>query len=206
MRVRADIIGDIRTLLDKELRAGERAVLTAVGSAGTSLKDAWRGEIGSAGLGLRLGRTVRSQLYPKGRPSLNVAALVWSKAPEIVGAHASGALIRARGQVMLAIPTPAAGRGRGGARMTPSEWERRSGLRLVMIYRPGKTSLLIAEGRINKGGRAVASRSKTGRGLTSVPIFILVPQVKLRKRLDLESAASRIASGLPASIVRHWRD
>lgn len=90
--------------------------------------------------------------------------------------------------------------------MTPSEWERRSGLRLVMIYRPGKTSLLIAEGRINKSGRAVASRSKAGRGLMSVPIFILVPQVKLRKRLDLQSAASRIASGLPASIIRHWRD
>jgi len=43
----------------------------------------------------------------------------------------------------------------------------------------------VGEGRINSKGRAVASRAKTGRGLTTVPIFLLVPQVKLRKRLDL---------------------
>lgn len=30
----------------------------------------------------------------------------------------------------------------------------------------------------------MASRSKTGRGLTTVPIFLVVPQVKLQKRLD----------------------
>ena len=33
------------------------------------------------------------------------------------------------------------------------------------------------------------SKSKTGRGLATVPIFILVPQVKLPKRLSLEGPA-----------------
>jgi hypothetical protein len=28
--------------------------------------------------------------YPKGQPSLNAAALVWSKAPVIVGTHDTG--------------------------------------------------------------------------------------------------------------------
>lgn len=34
-------------------------------------------------------------------------------------------------------------------------------------------------------GQAVASRSLPGRGKVTAPIFLLVPQVKLPKRLDL---------------------
>jgi len=44
---------------------------------------------------------------------------------------------------------------------------------------------LVAERRLNTKGRAMTSKSKTGRGGATVPIFLLVPQVKLRKRLDL---------------------
>jgi hypothetical protein len=64
--------------------------------------------------------------------------------------------------------------------------------------------LLVAEGRINTKGRAVASRSKTGRGLTTVPIFLLVPQVMLRKRLDLARDAERVVDGVPGRIVARW--
>ena len=38
----------------------------------------------------------------------------------------------------------------------------------------------------------MASRSKTGRGATTVPIFLLVPQMKLPKRLDLARYAERM--------------
>mgnify|MGYP002652513978 CR=1 FL=1 len=51
---------------------------------------------------------------------------------------------------------------------------------------------------------AVASRAKTGRGLTTVPIFLLVPQVKLRKRLDLARDAERAIHGVPGRIVAGW--
>jgi hypothetical protein len=37
-------------------------------------------------------------------------------------------------------------------------------------------------------------------------MFILVPQVSLRKRLDVNAAAERWASALPELIVRNWRD
>jgi hypothetical protein len=50
----------------------------------------------------------------------------------------------------------------------------------------------------------VASRSKTGRGLASVPIFLLVPQVRLRKRLDLARDAERARDGVPGRIVAGW--
>ena len=88
--------------------------------------------------------------------------------------------------------------------LPPFEWERRSGLRLRFVYRRRGPSLLVAEGRLNSKGRAVASRSKTGRGVATVPIFLLVPQVRLRKRLDLARDAMRAADAVPGLIVAKW--
>jgi hypothetical protein len=62
----------------------------------------------------------------------------------------------------------------------------------------------VAEGRLNTKGRAVASRSKSGRGLTTMPIFLLVPQVKLPKRLDLARDAKRAHDAVPGLIVENW--
>ncbi|WP_420849785.1 DUF6441 family protein [Paracoccus siganidrum] len=190
--------------MQAETRAGEKAVTTAMRDAGTGLKSAWRAQITGAGLGARLARTIRSEAYPRGRPSLNAAALVWSQAPVIVGAHDTGPLIRSRDGFWLAIPTPAAGKSTRGGRITPGEWERRTGLRLRFVYRRTGPSLLVVEGRLNSKGRAVASRSKTGRGLATVPIFLLVPQVRLPKRLDLARDAERARDAVPGLIVASW--
>jgi hypothetical protein len=206
MKLRFDVTTDILALMRAEVTAGERAVSAAVRSAGSDLKAAWRGQITGAGLGARLARTIRSEEFPKGRPSLNAAAVVWSKAPVIVRAYDTGPLIRSRNGFWLAIPLPAAGKSTRGGRITAGEWERRSGLRLRFVYRPTGPSLLVAEGRLNTSGRAIASRSKTGRGLTTIPVFLLVPQVKLRKRLDLARDATRVVDGLPGRIVGMWQD
>ena len=204
MKFKLDITPDLAAMMAAEIRAGEKAVSTATRAAGTSLRDAWRAQITQAGLGTRLARTIRSEQFPKGRPSLSAAAMVWTKAPTIVSAHDTGPLIRSRNGFWLTIPTPAAGRSRRGGRISPGEWERRTGLRLRFVYRPRGPSLLVAEGRLNKSGRAVASRSKTGRGMTTVPIFLLVPQVKLPKRLDLARDTDRAQGALPGMIVANW--
>jgi hypothetical protein len=206
MKLQLDITPDLVALMAAEIKAGERAVSAATRAAGNDLKAAWRAQITGAGLGRRLANTIRSEQFPKGRPSLNAAALVWSKAPTIIGAHDTGPLIRSRNGFWLAIPTPAAGKSTRGGRMTPGDWERRTGLRLRFVYRRGGPSLLVAEGRLNAGGRAVASRSKSGRGLATLPIFLLVPQVKLRKRLDLARDANRAQEAIPARIVAEWVD
>jgi hypothetical protein len=151
-----------------------------------------------------LARSIRSEQYPKGKPSLNAAALVWSKAPVIIGAHNTGPLIRSKDGFWLAIPTSAAGRSARGGRLSPGEWERRTGLRLRFIYRRRGPSLLVAEGRLNTKGRAVASRSKTGRGLLTAPIFLLVPQVRLEKRFNLAAAAEAELGRVPGAIVASW--
>lgn len=204
MNIGMDIAGNLAAMMAAEIEAGERAVSKAIGEAAGSLKTAWRDQITGAGLGARLARTIRSEQFPKGKNSLNAAALVWSNAPVIIGAHAEGPLIRSKSGFWLAIPTPAAGKTARGGRITPSEWERRRGIRLRFVYRPRGPSLLVAEGRLNSRGLAVGSRSKTGRGATTVPIFLLVQQVKLRKRLDLARDAKSAQERIPGAIVANW--
>jgi hypothetical protein len=204
MKLGISIVGDVVRLMEAEVKVGEKAVTTAMRDAGTGLKTAWRAQITGAGLGARLARTIRSEAYPKGKPSLNAAALVWSKAPVIVGAHDTGPLIRSKTGFWLAIPTPAAGKSTRGGRISPGEWERRTGMRVRFVYRRTGPSLLVAEGRLNTKGHAVASRSKTGRGLTTVPIFLLVPQVRLPKRLNLARDAERARDAVPGLIVANW--
>ena len=204
MKLKLDIDPDIVAMMAAEIAAGEKAVTAAMQEAGTGLKTAWRAQITGAGLGRRLANSIRSQNFPKSGESLDAAALVWSKAPVIVGAHDTGPLIRSKNGFWLAIPTPAAGKSTRGGRITPGEWERRTGLRLRFIYRRTGASLLVAEGRLNTKGRAVASRSKTGRGVATVPIFLLVPQVRLSKRLDLARDAERAHDAVPGLIVANW--
>lgn len=194
----------LASIMAAEIKAGERAATAAARESGDDLKQRWRSQITRAGLGQRLGRTVQSRSYPRGATSIDAATLVWTNAPEIVGAFDRGVTIRSRAGFWLAIPTDAAGRGRRGGRITPGEWEQRTGLRLRFVYRRGKPSFLVAEGRVSKAGRAVRSRSKTGRGVQTIPIFILVPQVRLRKRLDLARDAEAVQDALAGRVVDAW--
>ena len=43
-------------------------------------------------------------------------------------------------------------------------------------------------------------------GRTTVPLFVLVPQVMVRKRLDIDGAALKWIMGLPQLVLQHWRD
>ena len=205
MKLDISFTPDIVSMMLSEVAAGQKAVSVTMAQAGASLKSSWRGQITGAGLGQRLANTIRSQTYPKGRNSLDAAALVWSNAPLIIGAHDTGPLIRSGNGFWLAIPLPAAGKALGGRRITPGMWEQKTGLRLRFVYRSRGPSLLVADAvRLNTRGQAAVSKSKTGRGQVTVPIFLLVRQVKLPKRLDLARDAERALAAIPGSIVRNW--
>ena len=207
MRLILDIQGDIRAMMKAELEAAERAVTAGVAQAAGGLQTAWRGQITGAALGQKLANSVRKKLYPTSGTSIRAAAVVYSNASKVVDAFDRGALIRAKDGFWLAIPTAAAGqKGIGNKRITPGGWEQRTGQRLRFVYRRGQPSLLVAETRLNSKGRAVVSKSKTGRGLATVPIFLLVPQVKLPKRLSLDGPAREAEARLPGLIVANWRE
>lgn len=219
MKLSVKLVANLAEDMRKETEAGERAVQRAITAAGKGLQGAWRAQVEGAGLGSRLARTIRSQAYPKGRNSMNAAALVWTNAPTIIDAHERGAVIRARKSLYLAIPLDSAGSGGRALRdsrtgrfagLTPARWEQRTGMRLRFVYRRSAPSLLVADNaRLNTRGQAALNRRKTRRdgiqtGSQTIPIFILVPQVRLTKRLDLAPVAERWASRLPQMITSNW--
>jgi hypothetical protein len=53
--------------------------------------------------------------------------------------------------------------------------------------------------------RATDRARRSGQGLTTVVMFVLVPQVKLSKRLDVAPAAERWSAQLPALIEQQLR-
>ncbi|MES2449279.1 MAG: DUF6441 family protein [Pseudomonadota bacterium] len=128
--------------------------------------------------------------------------------------------IRGKSGQYLAIPLPTAG-SRGRRRdLTPGEWERANGQKLVFIYRQGKPSLLAAIGgttngrtgayrRITGGGRG---RSAQGRGGANpqadavVPIFILLPMVRFRNAVAVEPLVAAAFQELPQAYMKATRN
>lgn len=212
MRINVDVIGDIAEDMRREVEAGQRAVQRAIGTAGKGLQRDWRAQIEGAGLGSRLARTIRAEIYPKGRDSMNAAGLVWTRAPSIVDAFDKGALIRSKRGFYLAIPTEAAGaRGVGNKRITPDSWEQRTGIKLRFVYRRRASLLVADDARLNTRRLATRNRRKlrkdgTRSGSMTIPIFILVPQVRIQKRLDLVRDANAWVGRLPQMITGNWTE
>jgi len=194
----------------------------AIGEAGKLLQADLRQDVINAGLGSKLANAWRARTYPANGPSLDPAAWVWTKAPKLIDVFQQGVTIRSRDGFWLAIPTPAAGSvtgyrnaAGGRTRITPGAWERRTGLRLRLIYRRGKrTSFLVSSDvRINTRGVAAPNigKSKAGGSFTrltaraSAIIFILVPQVRLNKRLNGDALAMRGGARIPALIAKNWK-
>jgi uncharacterized protein DUF6441 len=84
---------------------------------------------------------------------------------------------------------------------------------LRFIYRRGGPSLLVADNarftrsdrvRENVTRRKVGTSYSRLAGRTIMPIFLLVPQVKLQKRLDLDRNARAAVADLPGLIVANW--
>ena len=206
MKIRAFVQQDIEAALDKEFKAGERAVTLAMRAAQQELKTNWRGQVTGAGLGQKLANTVRGESYPKGTDSMNAAALVWTRAPKLIGAYEKGGVIRSNSGFWLAIPTDAAGVGARGRKMTPLDWERRTGRRLRFVYRSGRSALLVADDvRLTKTRRVGRAKARKGAaGTPTVVIFTLVPQVRLKAKLNLMAAGDAVGSRLSQLILSNW--
>jgi len=161
--------------------------------------------------GAGLSRTWRDRAYPN--KGYSATAMVWSKAPQIIGAFDEGAVIKSKSGLWLAIPTPQAPkRGVGGKRINPSNFPVHRYGPLRFVFRRGRPSLLVVDGvRINKSGRTGrrakgGAFTKTGRmkqGMATVVMFIMVPQVRLKKRLDVKREIKRWERRLPGLIDRH---
>lgn len=180
--------------LDRKIMAAAKgAVLRTTKDAERALESAtrdgvngklWRAWTSATYPQRGLARNPSSEIFPKGRDRTRGA----------LTAYARGAQIRGRNSQFLAIPLPAAGArfsGRGRVPLTPGEWERRTGKILRLVYRRNKPSLLVADdatlGKTGVARGATARRAASGRGVSTVPIFVLLPQVNVTKRFSIET-------------------
>jgi Family of unknown function (DUF6441) len=200
--------------MQEELHDIERSVATGTREAGRGLKTELSRQVTSAGLGQRLARTWRDRHYPNQK--LDAASLVYTKAPQIIRAFDEGAVIRSRRGRFLAIPTENAPRkGTDGRRISPSTFPEHRFGPLRFVPRQSGPSLLVMDGlrasfsrqtgQLRGFRRATDRAQRSGQGLTTVVMFLLVPQVKLRKRLDVARAAERWSGQLPALIEQQLR-
>jgi hypothetical protein len=214
MRLLATPTKSIRADLAAELKDLERAAAAGTRAAGQGLKTELRRQVGSAGLGQRLANSWRDKHYPN--QQLDAASLVYTKAPQIIRAFDEGAVIRSRRGRFLAIPTESAPRkGTDGKRISPSTFPEHRFGPLRFVPRPSGPSLLVVDGlRASlsrntgelRGFRRATDRARArGEGVTTVVMFLLVPQVKLRRRLDVVRAAERWSTQLPALIEQQLR-
>jgi Family of unknown function (DUF6441) len=159
--------------------------------------------------------TLHFRLADRGR-AIHYRSLVYTRAPQIIRAFDEGAVIRSRRGRFLAIPTEnAPSKKTDGKRISPRTFpEHRFGL-LRFVPRSSGPSLLVVDrlgasysrqtGQLRGFRRATDRARRSGQGLTTVVMFLLVPQVKLSKRLDVARAAEHWSAQLPALIERQLR-
>jgi hypothetical protein len=209
MKLTATIIRSVEADMQAELRHVERAVASGTRDAGRGLKTELRRQVASAGLGPRLANSWRDKHYPNQK--LDAARLVYTKAAQIIRAFDEGAVIRSRRGRWLAIPTEnAPKKGTDGRRISPSTFPEHRFGPLRFVPRPNGPSLLVVDGlrasfsrqtgQLRGFRRATERARRSGQGLTTVVMFLLVPQVKLRKRLDMTRAAEHWSAQLTALI------
>ncbi len=233
MRLVASIVGDLRQVLAAEVRAGERAAMSAIRAETQQVQQELRRQVTTSlgGNARGIANAWRAQVYPRTGQSLRPAGLVWTKVPNVIDAFERGAVIGPKGgRKFLAIPTGfnAAGgrRGRGekGMRVTPAQMVA-SGQAFIRPFKSGRgfvwcvplrqgeqtgrrrrTRLIaggVAEiGTAHRKGREAWARGLLERGI--VPMFFLLPQVVLTKRLDVNGAAERGLRRLPGRFVAAW--
>jgi hypothetical protein len=227
-------IDSLGEALAREAVAAERAATRAVREETEALQRTLRAQISEA-FGPRargLANAWRAEVFPRTGVSLRAAGLVWSKAPLIIDAFARGAVIRPKGGGRyLAIPTGynaalgRRGRGERGLRVTPAQMVAsrqgflrpfRSGRGFVWCLplrqgaptgRRRRTSLVaggVAEiGTGHRAGREAWAQGLLAQGL--VPMFLLLPEVTLRKRLDVAGTAAIALRRLPERFLAAWQ-
>lgn len=183
--VKADMKGDAA---DRMRLAEQRAVANLTGQIAQKLRN-----------GARFADAiVDSNTLPVSGGSFNARAWIWAKgakAQAMITGFAEGSVVRSPDGFWLAIPLPAVPRtgGNRARRMTPGEVERRLGVRLRLKL-AGRTALLVMDHvtpALSGAGyrQATPGRMAQGRASHSVPMFLLIPQAHLPRRLDLDAAA-----------------
>jgi hypothetical protein len=191
-----------------------KAARTSVERAGRRVEKELEGAYEAAGLG-KLARAWNTRVYPEtgqsDSPTADVRPKGKARTVGAIRAYAQGATIKSPGQ-MLAIPLRAAGKryvGRGKTPIGPQEWQRRTGIKLSPARIGGKLYLVANATRSKKTGRvAVKStirRLEQGRAQERLLIFLLLDEVTIKKRVNIQPIFARAAGYLTAEFEQEVR-
>jgi hypothetical protein len=199
-------------LLAEYQKEADQVVQSAVRDATQGMLQDFRTNLRQAFPGSkRAPNLVTSRVFPERSVSINAAGSVVGRGgkgsawPLPLRAFNVGTTITGRAQgASLAIPTarvPFAGR----RKMTPLEVERSFGEKLTFIPSKqgerGAGMLVLQQQTIGRSGKvrgATAGRARQGRKAKPIVMFILVPKVRLGKRLDFDSIAWKWAGLMPS--------
>lgn len=216
-QLKAALLGNF----DKEVEAGRERVEGALQASlfdyASDLQAKWRQDIAQSGLAnaARLTKTIRVRNYRN--RGMNPASQVFSNFPIIQRAFEQATTVRSKDGNWLLIPNPDVWPGGRVARPSRNGAQRTNTLALAeqrfgklrFVYRPGKTSLLVAEVRssASQPGRfkmASATAMRTGVGLTTIVVFFLVKEARLPRMLRGSVIRERAARNAGAEVDRRF--
>lgn len=194
------------------------AATGAIRDMGEQLKRDARGIIAAAGFSAKWQNAYQLLYFPR-KESINAAAYAYHKIG-YSGIFARGGKIA--GSPYLWLPLAGVPERVGGRRMSPGVFEALIGPLHTVGGRAGKPPLLAAYIRGKPGARLTLPRLRAGSalarlgvrqargaygtlGVRSVPVFIGLRAVQLKKRFDLRPALDRAKAGLPAAYLKHLR-
>jgi uncharacterized protein YjlB len=177
MRARITVEGDIVDAVEEGIREQSRDLRDGVVRASQALLTDVRDQTSSAFKGNGVTRAWRSRIYPTSpfTVTLHPAAVVWTRAPNIVSAFEEGKTITARRGRYLCWPTgynAIGGRrnkgSRGGLRVTPDEMKAAKGQSVIITSKSDRTLKLWCL-RVRQ---ASSTGGKSGRGRGRVRLFV----------------------------------
>lgn len=148
-------------------------------------------------------KAIQMFVYPRGEESIGAASVTVMRG-DWWQAHATGVTIKAQGARWLVIPLPEAkklrldrsfsgGRSTRGMRLTKKKADIPEGLQFIPINSQRALLVLPARQRIT-GRRGARQTQDYKRGLREgpdTPMFLLVRQVRLPKRMSIETAETK---------------
>lgn len=217
---------DVSGLAEQLAKETAAKVTAGVREATAATRDDVREETFHAfGWSNRLPKAWRMRVFPEGGDSLDAAGWVAVKntAADIIASAMNAMVIRARNGPWLAVPLLKesgrfglkAGatnfRSRGAReRVTPAGWERRTGMKLRFVPDGPSRAFLVADAAQRTRGLVAPYRGKGrgsklyGPGGRTFVVFLLVRQVRTKKRLDLDAVTRRAAQRAPQLIARQF--
>ena len=228
MRLIAAVQGNLRDVLRAEARAMAPPLRRALKAAGDQLKRDLRAQAEAADLG-RLGKSWAHRHYRGRYNPFDMVSIVFPRGRGVraaIAAFDEGATVRPVNAKYLWIPTQwnrKSGRRGGRVLYKPGQLRNAFAARaqngnLIVFARVSKAEVKTKQGRIRQKafvnstlkGKTQAKLLGSGRVRRTeaileygvVPMFVLVPEVKLKKRLDLDAVIEPVLNALPAMIVK----